>query len=178
MAHRQVLIDRRTTNAEQQPSTEMTRNATIQAKDSLSSVAFSTVSLDWFEYLGSSVASSTKFLATCIDQPTTAYWIALGRPPPAPNWLLPSTTTAVCLARPPPAPNWQASSFSFSSIIINLDYGGINFAKSYFCIRPNIHSILHPISSVTSVIYAEEAYWAIVWLISLVNGYGLVQWYN
>lgn len=32
------------------------------------------------------------------------YWIGLGRPPPAPNWL-PSFETWFC--RPPPAPNWN-----------------------------------------------------------------------
>ena len=179
VAHRQILIDSRNTKTAKQHPTDtdialtaesLYTTATVQATDISLSSSCST-NLDWSECL-ETVASSTQFLASCVKQLTTAYWIAFGRPPPAPNWLLlsqfdPST-------RPTPAPNWKAS--SFMSIISNhLDYGGVNFAKSSFCIRPNIHSILHPIYSVTSVISAEEAYWAIVWLISFMNGYGLVQ---
>jgi hypothetical protein len=36
--------------------------------------------------------------------PPPTYWISLGRPPPAPSWLLHFGTAH--LPRPPPAPNW------------------------------------------------------------------------
>jgi hypothetical protein len=40
-----------------------------------------------------------------VTVPPPMYWISLGRPPPAPNWLL-LFGTAAHLPRPPPAPNW------------------------------------------------------------------------
>jgi hypothetical protein len=42
--------------------------------------------------------------ASSVAVPPPTYWISLGRPPPAPNWLLHFGTAH--LPRPPPAPNW------------------------------------------------------------------------
>jgi hypothetical protein len=50
-----------------------------------------------------------------VQVPPPAYWIGLGRPPPAPNWQVlaqfgpPPTAYWIALGRPPPAPNWPPS---------------------------------------------------------------------
>jgi hypothetical protein len=59
-------------------------------------------------YQGSASTPSDVSLA---QVPPPAYWIGLGRPPPAPNWIevdsnLP-TPSLTALGRPPPAPNWH-----------------------------------------------------------------------
>jgi hypothetical protein len=41
-----------------------------------------------------------------VQVPPPAYWIGLGRPPPAPNWLLQFVIGIGHLPRPLPAPNW------------------------------------------------------------------------
>jgi hypothetical protein len=41
-----------------------------------------------------------------VQVPPPAYWIGLGRPPSAPNWLLQFVIITGHLPRPPPAPNW------------------------------------------------------------------------
>ena len=114
----------------------------------------------WQEYLGL-IADVPLSLSGIGCQLTTAYWIAFGRRPPAPNWVLPSKSTTVCLARPPPAPNWSASVIS-SSFFIHLVSGGIIFILSLspYPNTPTIHPILHDTTTlVASNVYAEEAYW-------------------